>query len=1039
VATRSDKAPVTLETGVPVEGSLQGGETVTFLVRADRDEFIRADVDQRGIDVSVQVVAPGGMVVYEVDSPNGEYGPEPIVMIAEAAGTYTVIARPLDAAAPEGNYSAILRERRPPSGGATFDCVSAWKALIRGDALRVQATPESLRTAVLAYTEALVQFGILRQATDIDDARGEAEAHFGLGAAQEALGERAKALDSYQSNTGGAVASYLEALPLLHASASKAVEASTLVNLGVATMTTGDPGDAADRFASALPYFRSVRDVESEATTLTYLGIAYNAIGELQKALDAMNEALPLRRAIAARTGDSRGVASTLSSIGTTYSLLGDHERALAHHETALPLQRAAGDQAGIAATLSYIGLARSHLGETTKAVAAFEEALAIREARNDTRGTANVLLNLGAVAQASGDLRGAMARFERALELWRLASDHSGEAATLSSLAFARALSGENEKAIAMLDDALALTGPTGDTRTEASILGARARVLERTGRLADARVDLERALDIFERSRSTVVSQELRATFFASRSEYYAAYINVLMKLHDSAPSGGYDALALRASERARARGLVELLAEARVDLRRDAPSALVARKRTLERGLDERAGELARLRLARAGESQVAAAQRSVDTSLEEIERVETEIRRASPRFAALEYPRPLSLDEIRRRVLDRDTALLEYALGSETSYLWVVTLDRLATFRLPPRSEIGDVARALVELLNERNRAVADESAEQRRTRWSRADADYWDTAELLSDMILAPAARLLGSKRLLVSADGPLHVVPFAALPAPSARNATDRRRPLVADHEIAYIASATALAELRAETSTRPRSTRTLVAFGDPVFGIKDDRIAPESSRGVASESRIANLPRLPETASEARGIVALVPPGQATLLLGFEANRGAATSQDLGNYRLVHFATHGIVDSQQPQLSGLVLSLVDAKGTPQDGFLRAYDVYGLTLSADAVVLSACQTGLGKEMRGEGIVGFTRGFMYAGAARVVVTLWSVNDSATRDLMLRFYEAILRDGASPSAALRAAQLAVRAGSGREAPYYWAAFTVHGEYR
>src|SRR5205814_10361889 len=121
-----------------------------------------------------------------------------------------------------------------------------------------------------------------------------------------------------------------------------------------------------------------------------------------------------------------------------------------------------------------------------------------------------------------------------------------------------------------------------------------------------------------------------------------------------------------------------------------------------------------------------------------------------------------------------------------------------------------------------------------------------------------------------------------------------------------------------------------------------------------------------------------------------------FKANRATATNTDLSQYRIVHLATHGLLNSQHPELSGVVLSLVDEQGRPQDGFLRLHEIYNLKLSADLVVLSACQTALGKDVRGEGLVGLTRGFMYAGAARVVACLWKVDDRATAEFMNGFY-------------------------------------------
>jgi CHAT domain-containing protein len=329
------------------------------------------------------------------------------------------------------------------------------------------------------------------------------------------------------------------------------------------------------------------------------------------------------------------------------------------------------------------------------------------------------------------------------------------------------------------------------------------------------------------------------------------------------------------------------------------------------------------------------------------------------------------------------------------------------------------------------------------------------------------MLLSPAAALLGAKRLLVVADGALQYVPFAALPIPKwpagrNPNAIADYRPLIADHEIVSLPSASTLAVLRGETGARKPAPKTVAVLADPVFNSDDVRVKrrmkPRNDTDVTSvlspqrrdlersamESGVSDtglrLARLIGSRREAAAIRALVPEGQRKQALDFEANRTTVTGGELGNYRIVHFATHGLVNNVHPELSGLVLSLVNERGEPQDGFLRLNEIYNLKLPADTVVLSACQTGLGKEIKGEGLVGLTRGFMYAGAARVVTSLWKVDDQATSELMKYFYQGMLGpQKLSPAAALRAAQVAMWKQKGWESPYYWAAFVLQGEWK
>jgi CHAT domain-containing protein len=314
------------------------------------------------------------------------------------------------------------------------------------------------------------------------------------------------------------------------------------------------------------------------------------------------------------------------------------------------------------------------------------------------------------------------------------------------------------------------------------------------------------------------------------------------------------------------------------------------------------------------------------------------------------------------------------------------------------------------------------------------------------------MLLGPLASDLKGKRLLIVGEGILQYVPFGALPDPSDQKLNQR---LIAGHEVINLPSASVLGILRRETKDRSRATKTIAVFADPVFGAQDSRIGSVSQNRTvdnsvsaeasdvkrsAEESGVNGFQRLRFSRQEADQIMRLVPRNNSLEALDFAANRAAATSADLKEYRIVHFATHGLINSRHADLSGIVLSLVDEDGKPQNGFLRLYDIYNMNLSADLVVLSACQTALGKDIKGEGLVGLTRAFMYAGAPRIVASLWRTEDRATAVLMGRFYEGMLSgSGMTPAAALRKAQLSMWQDKRWSQPRYWAAFTIQGEWK
>ncbi|MFN7930677.1 MAG: CHAT domain-containing protein [Blastocatellia bacterium] len=409
------------------------------------------------------------------------------------------------------------------------------------------------------------------------------------------------------------------------------------------------------------------------------------------------------------------------------------------------------------------------------------------------------------------------------------------------------------------------------------------------------------------------------------------------------------------------------------------------------------------------------------------------------------------------------VEEGTLLLEYLLGEKSSVLWAITADSAQLFELPARAEIEQAAQRVYELLTARIPRENETNLVAFR-RAAQSETQYPAAAEALSQMILGPVAAQLGKKRLLIVADGALHFIPFAALPVPKAESGRMKAEKskdhpssliphlLVVDHEVVNLPSASVLGMLRQRRQAVPMAPRWLALLADPVFEKDDPRFrqpvakAEPNAAGLRGGAIIAGargaLARLRFARSEADQIWATLSPtqrAQSLTAFDFAANQDLALSPALSEYRYLHFATHGVLDPARPELSGLVLSLFDQAGHAQDGFLRLVEIYNLKLAAELVTLSACETGLGKQTRGEGIVGLTRGFLHAGAQRALVSLWKVDDRASARLMGRVYEGIFRDKLSPAAALRRAQLSLREEAAMKAPFFWAAFVLHGEPR
>jgi CHAT domain-containing protein len=402
------------------------------------------------------------------------------------------------------------------------------------------------------------------------------------------------------------------------------------------------------------------------------------------------------------------------------------------------------------------------------------------------------------------------------------------------------------------------------------------------------------------------------------------------------------------------------------------------------------------------------------------------LEAKIDAADPRLATFLRPKPLDIDDI-QALLDDDTVLLEYALGDERSYVWVVSAREIRAFTLPARRVIEAIARRVHEQLARPPRHTAALEPGPR---------EPIQDLRALSRLIIQPAAPLF-KKRLVLVLPGALSLVPFGALPV-------EGDAPLIARQEIVQIPSATILRAMRERAAVRPRPAKIAAIFADPVFDPTDPRVRRDTvgarADGAVSARRAAgvSLTRLPFSSHEAKEIASLAP-GSIKVHEGLYATRERALDPGLSDYRFIHFATHGIVRQDVPDLSSVVLSLVDRNGRPRDGFVMLPDVYDMTLNADVVVLSGCQTALGRHVRGEGPIGLARGFMYAGVPRVVASLWKVDDLATAELMKRFYRGVLAGGLTPAAALRAAQRELAADRRWRSPYFWAPFVLQGDWR
>jgi CHAT domain-containing protein/tetratricopeptide (TPR) repeat protein len=1087
-AAPSAQESVSLEPGKPVERELSGGQSHFYKITMTSGQYIQIAVSQRGIDALVALYTPDGKKIDDADSEHTTAGSETISAIAEAAGAYMVEVRSAEKTAKTGRYEIKVEELRAATAEDKYRV--AGETVFREAQRLENGTTEDKRKSIEKYQEAL---DLYRRA---GARRGEAEILSNIGGVYDSLGETQKALEKYNeslpisraegdrygeavtlNNIGAvyqslgemqkALEKYNESLPIWRAVGDRNGEGITLNNIGMVYQLLGETRKALEKYNESLPIKRAVGGRRAEAITLSNIGSAYDTLGETQKALEKFNESLLLTRAV----GDRDGEAVTLNNIGNMYRSLGETQKALEKFNESLSLRRAVGASRGEAVTLNNIGLIYYSLGETQKALEKFNEALPISRAVGYRRGEAAALNHIGSVYQLLGETQKALEKFDEALLIRRTIGDRMGQPATLNSIGRVYQSLGETQKALEKFNEALQLFQSVGDRNGEADALLGIAQVEQHRGNLTQARHTIEQAVGMIESLRTNIAGQELRASYFAFRQEFYKSYIDVLMRMQMQNPTAAFDSLALEVSERARARSLMELLTESRADLRQGVDGSLLERERSLQQLLNGKAAAQFALLNRKHTPAQAEAFAKEIASLTTEYDELKGQIRARSPRYAALTQPQPLTLAEIQQQVLDPDTLLLEYSLGDNASHLFVVSQTSITSHQLPKRAEIEAATRRVRELLTAPQPQPGDTEAKHQ-ARVKEAREGYWTQAAELSRMLLGPVASRLGRKRLVIVADGALQYIPFAALPAPSPGNDKGRDsgaepQPLFVEHEIVSLPSASTLATLRRETAGRKPVEKSLAVLADPVFTDDDTRVSRDVSKAGAKEktrsadsgeTNVVSLQmtrsgqetgvigaeggfgRLLSTRREAAAISALVPERERMQALDFEASRATALRPELGEYRIVHFATHGMLNNTHPELSGIVLSLVDKEGHQQDGFLRLQDIYNLKLPAELVVLSACQTGLGKEIKGEGLIGLTRGFMYAGAPRVVASLWKVDDRATSELMKRFYQGMLGPEAlRPAAALRQAQLSIWKEKQWREPYYWAAFVLQGEWK
>lgn len=984
----------TLRPGERHRSSLGVGEAHRYVLHLQAGEAVRIVIDQQGIDLVAELLEPVGDIVLAVDGPTLDRGPELICFVARAPGAHLLRLRP-GSSKTTGAYTIQLTRRRP-ARQQDRRCAAAVEALGQVQRWRPGTPPLSaerfaaFRTVSALFREAGEDFHsaiALKEACGVLSSLGRpAAACFDQALALvRAVGDARQEVAilnllglarQRQGELLDARACFEAALETARREGERSGEASALNNLALLSRVRGEPYQAIDHLTAALGIWRQLGERDSEAASLLNLGSIYTELGRSEEALDLLHEALERRR----KGRRPEQVAEALVAIGWTYYLAEDPPRAAACFRQAITLYQAGGRPLGEAAALDRLGSALRRMGKPAQSLGAYQRSLRISEQASDPRSAAHTRANLGWLLVDQGRLAEAGEQLGRAVEEFRQLGDRDGRAHGLVGLATASA----------------------------------------RQGELKTARRLLEEALELVEEERVSGRRRGYWIRPIALWNEYFERYVDLLVELHKSGGDRGALPLAFEVSDRSRGRNLYEMLVELRVDL----SSTVDPRLRTEQERVQDRlnAAEERRSNLASgpAGESERLALDRSLSSLRRDYYRVQAAIRATDSRFAELSNPRPVPLAEV-QLLLDRRTRLLSFVLGERRSFLFVVGPGSIEEHVLPRRSHLEAMAKLVYQGLAHSHQQRARRQVELSAGALSRS---------LLGSLRLPPEVQ-----RLWIVAEGGLLYIPFAALPVPPGMQGGSGGSLLIDSYEVVHLPSASALVALRRRSDHRPRSGRCVAVLADPVFSLGDPRL--QGKGNGPSPADIGSVERLPFTRREAELIAEHLPEESRLVAMDFAASRDLVLSGALAEYRILHFATHAVIDERHPELSGVLLSSFEASGRPRPGSLRLHEIYALHLPADLAVLAGCRTALGRRVRGDGLTGLTQGFLYAGASGLVVSLWDIADDATAALMKELYGQLFVAGRSPAASLREAQLRLRRQPRWQAPYFWAGLVLQGD--
>jgi len=985
-------AETTLLPGVQISQGLSSGQIHSYRFAISANECVHLWIDQRDLDVAIRV--SGDALPAGARYDGFEDGWEALAVTAAETGDLIVTIEPVSKKGASGKYTIRAGNAHAPQAGCDLRA-EAMRIATNGKTTWNSHTPDGPKQAFALYS----------RAAQLWERAGE---QFGELAAQIRSGDLLFLSSDYRN----AVQTYRLALPLAQSLKDARSEAELHNNIALNEGRLGEIAAARREFEEAIRMFRAQELTQSEGVALSNRGVINLQSSDWDAALRDLYGAQAALR----KSGDLRLEAFALNNIAFVHIFLHDYFKALDFLTQARDRFLSANDKPAAGRASSSLGRVYLALNRPDEAVKNAEKGLALLQGLSDKRSEAEARNNLGLILAETGrDRAAAKIHFKAALRMFQEVQDRRGEANALEHLGEWHLVDREFYPALRFLNGALALRREVGLWDGVASTLYSIAIAQRSIGRSGAALKAIKEAVDVASDLRVRVASDRLRSLYRAGKQDYYRFYVDLLMEFHQRDPSRGYDRRAFEASEQSRALSLVEALGGGNSS-GRDGPSNLLRRKRELQEVLNFRAAGLAAVYERPRTKAAEDAARKAFETAAARLEQLESQLRPLihEKRYAAL------GLAAIQNRVLDSKTTLVEYSILETTIAVWIVTPTSFRSLVVPNRKGVEEAVRAVRLWIEKPHRGGFS------------LDPAIANTLGYLRLALLGSDPLADRQQRLLIVPEGILHQFPFAVLPQSTAGEYI----PIVNTHELVILPSASVGGMIHARPARAMRTGRIAV-FADPLPAREVSTVQLAAAPIAAGSGSELPLPPLIFSRQEGDSIAEIWP--NVERYFGVRATPDNAMAALKSGFSIVHFAVHGLARTEPPFLAGLVFSQVDPRGQSRNGYLDAERIVSIRTRASLIVASACDTGSGGDLSGEGVMSLTRAFLYAGAPSVIASLWKVDDSAALHFMRNFYDLLLKRGLAPAAALRETQKAMWDRPGWSDPRLWANFQAYGDWR